>query len=255
MTCPRLSRLIGIPTTFASLVACAAATTGAPVVPGPVVQSSTVHNATTPSREIHWFRNSAEARGIYLEVYRLAGEQLDRLAAGAAPQTWAVIMDADETLVDNSTFQKEQAGAPYSEVAWGSWVARKAAPALPGAVEFTRLIHRLGGRLAIVTNRDNRYCDATRENLKSDSIEADIVLCRTTTSDKNPRFQSVAGGTASPSLSALKVLMWVGDNIQDFPNLTQRVRDGRDADYDQFGRTYILLPNPMYGSWEKQAYR
>ena len=255
MTRPRLPRLIRILTALASFAACAPATTGAPVIPGPVVQRPVVPPGTTPPREIHWFRNSAEARGIYLEVYRLAAEQLDRLAAGAAPQTWAVIMDADETLVDNSTFQKEQAGAPYSEVAWGSWVARKAAPALPGAVEFTRLVHRLGGRLAVVTNRDNRYCDATRENLKSDSIEADVVLCRTTTSDKNPRFQSVAEGTASSSLPALKVLMWVGDNIQDFPNLTQKVRDGRDADYDQFGRTYILLPNPMYGSWEKQAYR
>lgn len=194
-------------------------------------------------------------RGIYLEVYHLAGHRLDKLAAANAPQTWAVILDADETIIDNSTFELEQNGKPFSDSAWRVWVYRKAAPALPGAVEFTRLVHQLGGRVVIITNRESSLCDVTRENLKNDSIEADLVLCRTTTNDKNPRFQSVISGTASPSVPALKVLMWFGDNIQDFPNLAQQLREGSDNGYDQFGRTFFLLPNPMYGSWERVPYR
>ncbi|MDQ6718304.1 MAG: hypothetical protein M3Z17_08165 [Gemmatimonadota bacterium] len=209
----------------------------------------------TPLKEIHWFRNSAEMRGIYLEVYHLAAEQLDRLASENAPGTWAVILDADETAIDNSTFEKELGTGTYTEAAWKGWVSRKAAPALPGVVEFTQLVHRLGGTVVIVTNRDNAYCDATRENIKSDKIDADLVLCRTTTGDKNPRFETVANGTASASLGPRKVLMWFGDNIQDFPKLTQSLRDGDDAGYSNFGKTWFLLPNPMYGSWEKVPYR
>jgi 5'-nucleotidase (lipoprotein e(P4) family) len=235
--------------------ACTPVTTASTTAAVPATTAATVPTTATPPREIHWYRNAAEMRGIYLEVYHLAGEQLDRLAATNAPQTWAVILDADETVIDNSTFQFEQNSKVYSDSAWRSWVNRRSAPALPGAVEFTRLAHRLGGRVVIVTNRESSLCDATRENLKTDSIDADLVLCRTTTGDKNPRFQSVAGGTASPSLPALKVLMWFGDNIQDFPNLNQQLRDGSDNGYDQFGRTFFLLPNPMYGSWEKVPYR
>jgi 5'-nucleotidase (lipoprotein e(P4) family) len=218
----------------------------------PAVQTGAA--VPTPPKEIHWFRNSAEMRGLYLEIYRIAGEQLDRLASENAPGTWAVILDADETLIDNSTFEKEQAGVPYSETAWNEWVGRKAAPALPGGVEFTQTVHRLGGKVVIVTNRDNRYCDATRENIRADSIETDLVLCRTASGDKNPRFDAVQKGTAAPGLPPLKVLMWLGDNIQDFPGLSQSLRGGADAGYANFGKTWFLLPNPMYGSWEKSPY-
>ena len=234
-----------------SAAACAPVTT----TPATVVVSPSTQTAPVAPKEIHWFRNSAEMRGIYLEVYHLAAEQLDKLASENAPQTWAVILDADETMIDNSTFEKELGSAPYTETAWKAWVERKAAGALPGVVEFTRTVHRLGGRVVVVTNRDNAYCDATRENLKMDSIDADLVLCRTTTGDKNPRFESVIAGTASSSLRPLKVLMWFGDNIQDFPKLSQSLRDGDDAGYSNFGKTWFLLPNPMYGSWEKVPYR
>lgn len=236
----------------ALLAACAPVTAGSPATAVPSVQPG----ATAPEA-IHWFRNSAEMRGIYLEVYRTAAEQLDRLAAATAPQTWAVILDADETVLDNSTYQKRQdeIKARYSDSTWRLWVYQKAATALPGAVAFTRVVHQLGGRVVIVTNREIALCDATRENLRTVSIEADLVLCKTTTSDKNPRFESVTAGTASASLPPLKVLMWVGDNIQDFPKLTQALRAGDDSGYSQFGRMYFLLPNPMYGSWERLPFR
>ena len=236
--------------------ACATAPLSGSSSASPVTPATAVSAATAqPPKDVHWFRNSAEMRGIYLEIYHLAGEQLDRMASENAPGTWAVIMDADETLIDNSTFEKELGSAPYTEAAWKSWVARKASGALPGTVEFTRLVHRLGGKVVVVTNRNDTYCEPTRENIRADSIEADLVLCRTTTGDKNPRFESVQKGTAAPGVPAQKVLMWFGDNIEDFPGQSQSVRAGTDAGYSNFGKTWFLLPNPMYGSWEKVPYR
>lgn len=247
-------RALALAAPVALLVSTACATAPIARPPGPMTSATATAQGTVQPKEVHWFRNSAEMRGLYIEVYRLAAEQLDRMASENAPGTWAVILDADETLIDNSTFEKEQAGIPYTETAWNAWVSRKAAPALPGGVEFTRTVHRLGGEVVIITNRDNQYCDATRENISADSIEADLVLCRTTTGDKSTRFEAVANGTAAPGVRPLKVLMWFGDNIQDFPGVSQSLRGGADSGYANFGKTWFLLPNPMYGSWEKVPY-
>ena len=59
-------------------------------------------------------------------------------------------------------------------------------------------------------------------------------------------------GTALPPLD---VLVHVGDNIQDFPDQTQQIRTAAPSAYEQFGRTWFLLPNPMYGSWERNEPR
>jgi Predicted secreted acid phosphatase len=244
---------------FALLVsgACAPAVTPT-VTPAPVVVpavAATVATSPPPPPAIHWYRNSAEMRGLYLEIYRTAGDQLTRLASAAAPDTWAVILDADETVLDNSEYEKERGSLPYSDSAWKEWVSREAATALPGSIAFIRHAQQLGGHVVIVTNRDSSLCDMTRENFRKDSIPFDLMLCRTTSSDKNLRFQAVENGTASPAMRQLKVLMWVGDNIQDFPSLTQTLRSAPDSAYNAFGTKYFLLPNPMYGSWEKVEYR
>ncbi|HEX5725937.1 MAG TPA: HAD family acid phosphatase [Longimicrobiaceae bacterium] len=203
---------------------------------------------------LHWFRASAEQRAVYLQVYRGAGERLRALADSLPGGGWAVVLDADETVLDNSTYQKRraEAGLGFTQESWDAWVREGAAPALPGATEFTRLARSLGGRVAIVTNRDDEVCGDTRENLRRVGVEADVVLCRVGgVSDKNPRFRAVETGTAAPGLPPLRVVMWVGDNIQDFPGLTQAVRSGPEAGFAEFGRRYFLLPNPMYGSWER----
>ncbi|HET7231647.1 MAG TPA: HAD family acid phosphatase, partial [Longimicrobium sp.] len=202
---------------------------------------------------IHWWRNSAEHEAIYLQTYRWAGERLRELAAGERRGTWAVIMDADETVIDNSLYQLRRNGQNegYTAESWNAWVNEQAAPATPGAVEFTRLVHDLGGRVAIVTNRDDPYCPATRENLRKVGVMYDVALCRVNgQSDKNPRFQQVQSGTGT-GLPALKVLMWVGDNIQDFPGMGQDARTRGAQAFGAYGRNFVVLPNPMYGSWER----
>lgn len=205
--------------------------------------------------EIRWTRRSAEHRGVFLQTFELAEERLPELTRGLAPQSWAIITDADETILDNSLFQEQQAvtHTPYSEAAWNDFVRSQVSTALPGAVEFVRRVHALGGRVVVVTNRAPEVCDVTRSNLQKDSLDADLVLCHPAppaNGDKNPRFQAVQNGTAAAGMPGLKVVMWLGDNIQDFPELGQDVRQQGDGAFAHFGRDYFLLPNPMYGSWE-----
>lgn len=161
-------------------------------------------------------------------------------------------MDADETVLDNSLYEERRAllDSGYTEASWDAWVNSRSAPAIPGAVELTKLVHTLGGRVVIVTNRAERLCDATRDNLKASGIVTDLVLCQPQgEDDKNPRFERVQKGTAAPGVPALTVVAWFGDNIRDFPGMTQSVRHDPAA-LAEFGTRYFILPNPMYGSWQ-----
>ena len=225
----------------------AGCTTVAPPTPTtatPAVATTPEAPASAPRLEIQWTRTSAEHDAAFEQTYRLAGYRLQRMSDTLSGD-WAVILDADETVLDNSLYQRERAaiGAGYSPESWAAWVERREATALPGALAFASLVRQLGGRVVIVTNRAEAGCPATRETLAAAGIVAAAVLCQTGPGDKNPRFQAVQAGTAG--LPPLTVAMWVGDNIQDFPGLSQTARAG------DFGGRFWVLPNPMYGSWTR----
>jgi 5'-nucleotidase (lipoprotein e(P4) family) len=238
---------------IAGASACATSAIPAPQQPAPATTPAA--NAQAVPGGIRWFAAAAEQRAAYVQTYRFATSTVERAAQGRPAGSWAVILDADETVIDNSPYEIQQArlGVPYDSVTWDAWVKRGAARALPGAVEFTSRVHALGGRVVIVTNRDQVYCDVTRENIIRVGVPADEVLCRTDRANgsKDPRFDAVRNGTAPSMLPPLDVLMWVGDNIQDFPRLTQSIRSAPDSALAGFGERYIVLPNPMYGSWER----
>lgn len=210
---------------------------------------------------IHWTRNSAEYHAIFVQTYTAAGKRIRELAQGREPGTWAVSLDADETLVDNSLYQVEIArrGESYGPDSWNPWVHRKEATALPGTVEFTALVNSLGGIVAVVTNRRDHLCASTAENIAAVGITFDVVLCRVDDGEKEPRFDAVSNGTTaewpqaqfsgSNELPPAEVIMWLGDNIGDFPDQTQALRNSHEP-LEGYGDRFFVLPNPMYGSWE-----
>jgi 5'-nucleotidase (lipoprotein e(P4) family) len=166
-----------------------------------------------------------------------------------------VSVDADETVLDNSEYMKERAEKhqPFTTETWHEWVTRKAAKAVPGALAFTRRVKEAGGQVVVVTNRTQEECPDTEENFRALQVPFDIMLCKPAdgTSDKKPRYESVAAGTAKPGVGPLEIVLWVGDNITDFPDRTQELRKAGDMGFAQFGSLFIIVPNPMYGSWEK----
>lgn len=198
---------------------------------------------------VHWFRNSAEYHAAAIQAYGLATHQVETEAASLETGKWAVILDADETVLDNSQYQKERTGMTpsFTPESWTAWVKRTEAKPIPGAISFLTRVHDLGGKVAIVTNRDSKVCDETRQNFLRYQIPFDVVLCGS--GDKNGRWQRVANGTAASDLPALKVVMWVGDNILDFPGLEQSMRTKPEDAFKDFGTRFIVIPNPMYGSW------
>lgn len=231
--------------------------------PAPVPVSATaarvVADTTHPiPREVHWVRNSAEHHAALLQAYRVAGDQLKISSRGKVGGTWAVILDTDETVFDNSTFEKGIADNSGADTVLVHWQKLGVSQALPGAVEFEKLAHALGGRVLIVTGRQDSVCNVLRRNLNDVGFHADMVLCAPpgAGSDKNPRFRAVANGTAVLGVPPLQILMWIGDSITDFPNMTQgEFLTAADAAFADFGRKYIIIPNPMYGSFVKNPYK
>ena len=67
---------------------------------------------------------------------------------------------------------------------------------------------------------------------------------------RSPTWSLVTYGTAVAGIPPLTVVAWVGDNILDFPGLSQAARNDPRA-LELFGKKYFVLPNPMYGSWQQ----
>ncbi len=203
--------------------------------------------------DVRWTQRAAEWRALANQAYQVATARVEELAAGGLDGDWGVVLDLDETVLSNLTYQVERAalGVAFSQTSWSAWVERREATLVPGAKRFMDRVHALGGRVAFVTNRKvfAGECAATEDNLESLGVEFDAILCRSDSSDKNPRFAQVAAGVSG--LPALDVVAFVGDNIQDFPDLTQDLRNQSESAFAAFGDRFFLIPNPMYGSWEK----
>ncbi len=241
-----------------AMVCLAFALCGCKAAPPTQQVSVSVHGPGVPL-ELHWYRNSAERRALYAQVYALAGETVPTLAKGLPDNSWGVILDVDETILDNSEYMARLSitGQEFSPATWTAWTRDRRAVALPGAAAFIHAVRSNDhGRVVLVTNRLVAECPDTEVNLHEQGIEYDAILCAPNgpdgkpVFDKNPRFALVkSGGVAS--LGRLNVLAYFGDNIQDFPDLTQ----ANFGDASHFGKDYFVFPNPMYGSWVGNVYR
>lgn len=203
--------------------------------------------------DVHWVRNSAEYRAVFLQTYRLATARLEDLARGREPGSWAVVLDADETVLDNSDYEKQlhERREAFGQQSWAAWIDRQAAPALPGVMAFLERVHELGGRIAIVTNRPAESCGLTEGDFRNYGIPFDIILCGSASQGKRPRWEQLRRGEAAPDLPQLEILLWIGDNIFDFPGLDQELRHRPEEAFEEFGERFFILPNPMYGSWAR----
>ena len=245
-----------VPALLCVAVSCAQKQAPVPrTVPAPAAPSSAVPADGTPEPEaIRWVRRSAEYDAALSQVYRLATTRVEQAVAKRPAGTWAVILDADETVLNNSLYQAERArlGLGFTQESWSAWVKRREATPLPGASSFLARVRALGGKIAIVTNRLESECVDTQVVFDAFKLPYDAMLCRKdgTPSDKNPRFEAVATGKSSASATPLEVIAFVGDNILDFPAFSQKVKEQGAPAFADFGVRYFLVPNPMYGSWQ-----
>lgn len=224
--------------------------------PAPVVATSASPGAASSFRAptaVRWVRDSAEHRALFLQVYRQATAHVEQEALARPAGTWAVVLDADETVIDNSMYQVERAmvDKPFDRDSWRAWTARREAVPLPGAAAFLARVKMLGGVVAIVTNRTETECPDTEAVFLAHGLPFDLMLCKPddAASEKSGRFEAIARGTTPAGLPPLDIVAFIGDNMLDFPNQSQAIRMQGDEAFADFGVRFFMLPNPMYGSW------
>jgi 5'-nucleotidase (lipoprotein e(P4) family) len=199
-----------------------------------------------------WFQKSAEMRALYYQCFRSAEIALaENMAWAGRTKPAAVVLDIDETLLDNSPFQGWQVleKKEFNNDDWFRWVELAQAKPLPGAVEFTRYADSLGVEVFYVSNRTVQEMGPTIENMAAwGFVNADSthMLLKETTSSKVERRAHIE--------NEFEIILLVGDNLADLSGAYEKRGTDFgfgtvDADRQLFGTKYIVLPNPMYGNW------
>ena len=196
--------------------------------------------------DIRWIRQSIEYRALCEQLFRQATVAiLRKVKTEKNSDNLAVVVDLDETVLDNSLYQVERwkAGLSFTQDSWSEWVNREEAGLVPGAKEFLKAVRKKGVRVVFVSNRMNKNLEPTRRNLLALEVLApnDLFLLRLDKDDvKEVRRREVNEGKARmKKVGPLNVIGYVGDQMGDFPS----------GQAKEFGKTSFLLPNPMYGKW------
>jgi len=260
------------------LAGCQTLTTPAPaVVTAPTAATDAGPPANDVVNAVVWFQQSAEYRLVAGEIWRSALAPLDKAiktpdwdalpaadrdtpARGLPP---AIIVDVDETVLDNSIYEARQIrdGNDFDKASSERWVNEQAAPAVPGALEFLQAAAHRGVSVFYVSNRDVSQTEATLENLRkrgfpvndaSQLLFAGTVVsgCEQVGASKACRRRLI-GRTH-------RVLMLFGDQLGDLVNIGTNTPAGREQAIAPYlgwvGERWFVLPNPMYGSWLQSLY-
>jgi predicted secreted acid phosphatase/endonuclease/exonuclease/phosphatase family metal-dependent hydrolase len=224
------------------------------------------------SNAVKWQTRSKEYQTLVRGTYQIAQQALTNMSKPDKP--WVVMMDLDETILDNSAYQVklDSTGTRYTSKSWDQWVKSEQATLTPGAAEFIGSVIKEGGKLAFVTNRNANLDAHTWRNLLAlylplshDNVcllgrtqtDIDAIDGQSVFNDKDLRRAQITTGDAACFDSGKSTTNWqeqhvivmqIGDNIEDFTHVTQEHADV-EAVLSELNKTLFLLPHPMYGSW------
>jgi len=217
--------------------------------------------AQSPARDytnaVLWQQTSGEYKALCFQAYNFARLSLkEALWADTSGKPNCVIVDIDETVLDNSPFQGHEIkkGLSYNPADWTDWTNLSKADTVPGALAFLKFAASKNIETFYLSNRDEKDYEATLKNLQAFGFpyadDAHLLVSKGT-SNKEPRRQKIA--------ETHNILMLCGDNLSDFSNVFYRENKNTteqvNANQTLFGVKYIVLPNPMYGDWEKPLYQ
>ncbi|KUJ00521.1 5'-nucleotidase, lipoprotein e(P4) family [Vibrio sp. MEBiC08052] len=206
---------------------------------------------------LRYQQQSAEIKAIQLQTYHLATERLHTILkqSDQKPQELAVVLDLDETVLDNTPLlvrDMENCVDYTTWDTWSDWEIKGHPTLIPGAKAFIDQANKLGLNIYYVSDRFNENKSYTIETLKALGIpqaEKSHVLLYGKT--KEQRRQSVA--------ARHKIIMLLGDSLPDF---AAGFKNKQDTDYNRnlvekhkahLGVDWFVLPNASYGAWKKAS--
>jgi len=211
-------------------------------------ESSNVHTRNVMATV--YVQQSPEYIALAEQAYAVARLSLDNQFRTAV-KPLAVVLDIDETVLDNSPYQAKQILENFSYPDhWDEWVKKEEAQPVPGSLEFLQFADSKGIVIFYISNRKAHLIEATINNLSKfgyPQVDSAHIMLRTTTSSKEERRQKVLD-------QGLEIALFIGDNLDDMhADFEVKDTDKRlEATYvnqSKFGSKYIVLPNPTYGKW------
>lgn len=220
-----------------------------------------------------WMETSVEYKATVMQLFKLAQTQLDaalaekdwtavadKQGAGYADLPVAIVADLDETLLDNGNYEASliTRGTAFSSKEWTAYVNSQTSTAVPGALDFLNYADSKGVKIFYVSNRKKEEVEGSRANMEALGFpmggNVDTLLFRGVQEDwgsaKENRIAYVA--------KDYRVVMLMGDNLGDFTDKAEGSLAERDAFLEEsaehWGKDWIMLPNPEYGSWESAAF-
>ena len=169
----------------------------------------------------------------------------------------AIIVDIDETVLDTTAFQADltRSGRRFTPALWDEWARTASAGRVPGALAFLKwAAEEKGITIFYITNRDVSVEPWTLKNLEEQGFPVAKGMesifskgeCDDMSSDKSGRRRHVCLG--------YRVLILAGDNLGDFISGAKDTPENRIKAAETYAtfwaEKWILLPNPVYGSWE-----
>lgn len=279
MPTTRCSRLPALLVITAALASACAGSQANQAVDCPVVDTAPTRQLAEPTLTISatlWTQTSLEFSALSTSVFQAATAAIDDALAdpqwsALAPHEYAlvamngdggdmatlppaVIVDLDETILDNSPYQAWRIveGVEYSPDSWNAWANEGAAPFIPGALEFLQACDEAGVIVFYVSNRYASTEEATIRNLQQAGLDlgdepGERVLLREeidawSSSNKTPRRLHVA--------QTHRIILMAGDAFGDFFE-PDAVDDPLTAYAEFWGVRWFVLPNPQYGGWNR----
>ena len=201
--------------------------------------------------DVRWVRESKEYVALCNQVYANA---IDKLQDTISPNNYslniinnnyAVVMDLDETVLDNSDYQVElyNKNEQYNPDSWDEWVVKEDAKLVPGAYEYISFLRNHNIQIIFISNRMHKRLQETKNNMLELGIysDNDIYLLRIDRSDKKTiRRAEIFNSTGRmKGFKQFEIIQYLGDAIGDF----------EVDNLDRFGLDQFVFPNPMYGKW------
>ena len=203
---------------------------------------------------LNWMQQAGEYRALAYQAFNVAQIAFDSVKVVDGKKK-AVIVDLDETMIDNSAegANRVLTKEGYSKEGWAVWCSEERAKAIPGAVDFANYVTTQGGKIFYVSNRNKSEYQHTVNNLQKlgfPAVDETSVFLKDKESQKTSRFEEA-------EKQGYTVVLFIGDNLDDFDftgetyhQFNNERRAVVDKNKTAFGIKYILLPNPIYGHWE-----
>ncbi|EPH0093629.1 5'-nucleotidase, lipoprotein e(P4) family [Pluralibacter gergoviae] len=197
-----------------------------------------------------WYQNAAEARAAFYQGYQLGRLRLEQALNKKSVKPLAVVLDLDETVLDDSPHQawllKNQ---QFLLAGWDEWVEMAAAEPVPGALDFLRFADEHGVKIFYLSDRKQSQFDVTLSNLQRINLpqarRENLLLKTPEMHGKQSRRDALE--------SKYNVVLYFGDNLADFIDSKGKTQEERnsmmEAHRQEFGDRFIIFPNPMYGDW------